>query len=172
MTRTVAVFAATLATTVAVALAPAPIAQQPSSAAMRAFDGSWSATGQRQTLPTEGGRVAAVVQLSGAVVLSRDTGLGSGFTGEAIGFDDGRSTVAGRAVWTNARGDRIFSVVNGEPIGTGRRIAGTFTGGTGRYAGITGEYTLTWQYVVDNDGTVNGRAVDLKGRFGFGTSGR
>ena len=29
------------------------------------------------------------MQLSGAVVLSRDTGLGSGFTGEALGFDGG-----------------------------------------------------------------------------------
>ena len=36
---------------------------------------------------------------------------------------------------------------------------GTFLGGTGRYAGVTGEYSFQWQYVVDSDeGSVSGRA--------------
>jgi hypothetical protein len=172
MRRTVAVFAVALITTFAAASAPALIAQQPPPAAVQGFDGTLSASGERQTLATERNGFAAIVQLSGAVVLSHDAGLGSGFSAEAIGFDDGRRSVTGRAVWTNARGDRIFSVLNGESIGTGRRIIGTFTGGTGRYSGITGEYTLTWQYVVDTDGTTHGRAVDLKGRFALGTPGR
>lgn len=172
MMRTVPVFAVALITTFALAGTLSAVGQQPAPAAVQAFDGTLSASGERQTLPTERNGVAAIVQLSGAVVLAHDAGLGSGFSAEAIGFDDGRSSVAGRAVWTNARGDRIFSLLSGEPIGTGRRVAGIFTGGTGRYAGITGEYSLTWQYVVDNDGTVNGRAVDLKGRFAFGTPAR
>jgi hypothetical protein len=92
--------------------------------------------------------------------------LSTGFRGEAIGFDDGRNSSTGRALWTDGRGDKVFSVLNGEPIETGRRITGTITGGTGRYSGITGDYTLTWQYVIRDDGdTVQGRAVDLKGRF-------
>jgi hypothetical protein len=169
MMRILPVFTGALITTFAAAGTPSLIAQQPASAAMQAFDGTLSASGERQTLATERNGVAAIVQLSGAVVLAHDAGLGSGFSAEAIGFDDGRSSVAGRAVWTNARGDRLFSVLTGESIGTGRRIVGTFTGGTGRYSGITGEYTLTWQYVVDTDGTTHGRAVDLKGRFALGT---
>ena len=49
---------------------------------------------------------------------------------------------------------------------TGRRLAGTITGGTGRYAGITGEYSLEWQYVVEGEqGAIQGRAVGLSGRF-------
>jgi hypothetical protein len=47
----------------------------------------------------------------------------------------------------------------------GNRIAGTFTGGTGRYAGVTGDYTFRWQYVLESeDGSLSGRAIDLKGR--------
>ena len=57
-------------------------------------------------------------------------------------------------------------------MGTGNRIVGTFLGGTGRFAGITGEYSFQWEYVVESeDGAVSGRAVDLKGRARFGIDG-
>ena len=49
------------------------------------------------------------------------------------------------------------------------RIMGTFLGGTGRYAGVTGGYEFSWQYVVEaEDGTIQGRATGLKGRFRVG----
>jgi len=140
-------------------------AQTQAAEGFRTFDGTWSATGQRQVLPTETGRPAAVVRLSGAVLLQDASGLAGGFRGEAIGFDDGRVLSVGRAVWTDGRGDRIFSELKGGPLQTGRQISGTFTGGTGRYAGVTGDYELTWQYVVSSEGeTVQGRTTNLRGR--------
>ena len=51
-------------------------------------------------------------------------------------------------MWTDARGDRVFSAFSGEPLQARRRIVGTITGGTGRYAGVRASTTLTWQYVV------------------------
>lgn len=147
-------------------LIASPRAVQPQPDGWRAFQGSWSAVGRRQTLPTEGGRAAAIVQLSGAVVLTDPKGSTTGFQGEVIGFDDGGSLSAGRAVWTDARGNRVFSTLRGDSLQTGRHITGTITGGTGRYAGVTGEYALTWQYVVSaEDNVVQGRTVDLRGRF-------
>ena len=141
-------------------------AQDPAANGFRSFQGTWSANGQRQVLPTETGQPAAVVRISGAIMLQDASGLSSGFRGEAIGFDDGRMFSVGRAVWTDGRGDRIFSELKGEALQTGRRISGTFTGGTGRYAGLTGDYELTWQYVVSSEGEiVQGRATDLRGRF-------
>jgi hypothetical protein len=140
-------------------------AQEPPTA-WRAFDGNWSASGSRQTLPTESGRVAAVAHLSGAVVLSNGTGIAAGFSGEAIGFDDGTSVTTGRAVWTDSAGDRIFSALRGGPLQTGRQISATITGGTGRWARVTGDYELTWQYVVSAEGgELQGRSVDLRGRI-------
>jgi hypothetical protein len=130
------------------------------------FSGTWSASGARQALPAGGGRVALVVHVSGAVVLNADSAIGRGFQGEAIAFDDGVGMSAGRAVWTDARGDRIFSALTGEMLQTGRRVAATITGGTGRYAGATGSYELTWRYVVSAEGDdVQGRAIDLRGRI-------
>jgi hypothetical protein len=132
----------------------------------RTFEGNWSAVGRRRTIPTEGKSDAAVIDISGAVVLTTGSGLGRGFLGEAIGFDDGRNSLSGRAAWTDARGDRVYSVFKGGAMQTGRRIIGTITGGTGAYTGIVGHYELTWQYVAEGeDNTVQGRATDLKGTF-------
>ena len=102
------------------------------------------------------------MHLSGAIVLAK-TDLDGGVLGEAIAFDDGQRLSVGRAVWTDGRGDRMFSELRGEPVATGRRVVGTITGGTGRYAGVTGDYSLTWQYVAqDVDDVVQGRSVDLR----------
>jgi hypothetical protein len=135
----------------------------------RTFSGSWSATGQQETIPTEGVRAASIVRLSGSLVLTSGSGLSRGFRGEAIGFDDGAAVRLGRSVWTDDRGDRIFSELRGEPLEKGRRWIGTITGGSGRYARMSGEYELTWQYVIrTEDGAFQGRAADLKGRFRLG----
>ena len=49
------------------------------------------------------------------------------------------------------------------------RISGTILGGTGRYAGATGTYEFSWQSVIElEDGSMQGRAVDLKGRVRAG----
>ena len=130
------------------------------------FDGRWSVVGRYQTLATESERAAAIVSLSGAVVLSNTSGLSRGFHGEAIALDDARHVSAGRAVWTDANGDRVFSVLTGGRIETGRSVQGAITGGTGRYAGLTGEYVFTWQYVTEGEsGTLQARAADIKGWF-------
>lgn len=132
--------------------------------AERHFEGTWSAEGRRQAIPIEGGAAAVVVQLSGAVVLTSGEGLSRGFRGEVIGFDDGQGRSVGRCVWTDEKGDRLFSRLTGEPLQAGRRFAGTITGGTGRYAGLEGEYSFTWQYVLPaEDGRIQGRAVGLSG---------
>ena len=71
-----------------------------------------------------------------------------------------------RCVWTDDKGDRLFSRVTGESVQAGRRFVGTITGGTGRYAGIAGEYSFTWQYVIaaEDGDVIHGRAVGLTGR--------
>lgn len=147
-------------------LVPAAASQgAPPADEWRAFEGSWSISGRRQTVATGGGAEAAIVEWRGAVSLLRGDGLGRGFHGQAVGFDDGLGASVGRAVWTYERGDRIYSRLKGEPLATGRRVLGTITGGTGRYEGLEGEYSFTWQYVVGGeDGAFDGRGVRLEGR--------
>ena len=158
----------------ALAAQAVPAVQVPDLASSgQAFEGTWSAAGERQTLPTEAGQPAVTVRLSGAVAITTGAGLGRGFRGEVIGFDDGVGVVAGRAVWTDEKGDRIFSVLKGDRLAAaGRPMRGTITGGTGRYVGLTGEYEFRWQYLIAGDGNlISGRAVDLSGRVRRGGRG-
>ena len=158
----------------ALAALPAAATAQPVPApGWQSFAGTWSASGQRRTIAVEGGGLAAVTEVSGAVVLTAGGALSRGFLGRAIGFDDGGALVAGRCVWTDEQGDQVFSRLRGESLATGRRVYGTITGGTGRYAALEGEYSLTWQYVVSGEGgLVQGRASDVSGRVRVRTAAR
>jgi hypothetical protein len=59
----------------------------------------------------------------------------------------------------------VFSELHGEGTAEKNHITGTILSGTGRYAGATGTYEFSWLRLLEaEDGTVQGRAVDLKGR--------
>jgi hypothetical protein len=152
--------------TVAVGLLALPArGEEPAAEGWRSFTATWTVSGQRDTLPTEGERDASIVNLTGPFVITGGAGLGRGLLGEVIGFDDGGRLLAGRVVLTDEHGDRIFCSLRAEPIGTGRLATATITGGTGRFAGLEGSFTLAWQYVVDAEsGQVSGRAVNVEGR--------
>jgi hypothetical protein len=137
----------------------------------RTFEGTWSASGTRQTIKLEANHRASIFVLTGSLLLVGDQGLGVGFQAQAIGFTDSLTGMQGRCVWTDERGDKVYSELKGEFVATGNRIQGTFLGGTGRYAGVTGEYSFQWQFIVESeDGTVSGRAVDLTGRARIGSA--
>ncbi len=157
---TVAVAAAALLLT-ACGPVPAPPAAAPSD-----FGGSWNATGRRHTIPMGPDRGAALLDLSGTLLLSGSGRPGVGFGGEALVLSDTATGMNGRAVWTDQDDNRVFSELRGDGAQRGHRVTGTIVGGTGRYAGATGTYTFTWQYVLETeDGTVQGRSLDLAGRI-------
>lgn len=146
---------------------------QPAPDDWRPFAATWTLSGQRVLLPTEGERPASIVTLSGPLTVTKGQGLGQGLLSEVIGFDDGGAVLAGRAVFTDERGARIFCTIQAEPIGTGRRATATITGGTGRFAGLEGSFSFAWQYVVDQEsGEVSLRSVDIEGRTRRGASAR
>ena len=148
---------------------PAATAQQaPAAGEWRTFEGNWTASGTRTSLDLGSDHRASIVHLNGSLLLTGEN-TPVGFGGEFVGFTDTQSGMVGRAVWTDERGDQVFSDLKGEWVGTGNRVAGTFLGGTGRYAGATGEYEFQWQYVLAaEDGAVSGRTSGLKGRVRVG----
>lgn len=133
------------------------------------FTGTWTASGTRHTLHLGGDRRASVIDVSGSMLLAGPGKPGRGFRADAIGFADDKEGFVGRAVWTDERGDQVFSEITGERVGGANHLTGTFTGGTGRYAGATGEYQFQWQYLIEaEEGVVQGRAVALTGRVRVG----
>ncbi len=135
------------------------------------FEGTWSASGNRQTLNLGTNHRASISDLTGSLLLTGDNGLGVGFQAKTIGFSDNLVGMQGRCVWTDEHGDQVYSELKGESVEAGNRIEGTFLGGTGRFAGVTGQYSFGWQYVVESEGGVlSVRAVDLKGRVRLGST--
>lgn len=142
-------------------------------AGWREFEGSWNAAGSRRVLSLGGNRHAALLNLTGTLLLVGPGRPSAGFRGDAISLNDTATGLVGRAVWTDERGDQVFSELSGQGVAAGQKVTGTFIGGTGRYAGAIGTYEFTWQYVLEaEDGTVQGRAVGLKGRVLLGQTGQ
>ena len=130
------------------------------------FQGTWIAAGNRQTLPLGSDRRASIANLSGTLLLSGPSRPAVGFRAEAIVLNDTATGTIGRAVWTDDHGDQAYSELRGEGTATGKKIVGTFLGGTGRYAGATGTYEFSWRFVLETeDGSVQGQSIGLNGRI-------
>lgn len=151
-----------------------PSPEPPKPAAMaagewREFEGSWNASGSRKNIPLGADRQGSTINLRGSMMLAGSGRPGVGFHCEMIALVDSETGLTGRSVWKDENGDQVFSELKGEGTAAKNHIAGIFLGGTGRYAGITGEYDFTWQFVIEaEDGSIQGNAVGLKGRFQIG----
>jgi hypothetical protein len=139
---------------------------------VKTFTGTWSATGDRQTMQLDSGHQAVIFKLTGSLMLSGPQRPSRGFRAEIIGFSDTTIGMQGRSVWTDERGDKVFSTLRSDSTGSGKLINASFLGGTGRYAGVSGEYTFRWRHLINNEnGVVSGRVVDLKGWARLGSPG-
>jgi hypothetical protein len=151
----------------AAACGPAKETPRPTAASGREleFTGTWTGLGRRHTIALGGERSGSVIDLKGTMLLTGPGRPGVGFQSEVIGLTDSATGFQGRSVWTDERGDQVYSELRGEGTAANNRIAGTILSGTGRYAGVTGSYEFSWRWLMEGeDGAVHGRAVDLKGR--------
>jgi hypothetical protein len=121
--------------------------------------------GRRQQIALGGDRHASIVNLKGSMLLAGAGRPGVGFQAEVIGLADSTTGFQGRSVWTDEHGDQVYSELTGDGTAARNHVTGTILSGTGRYAGVTGSYDFSWQWVMDGEeGAVQGRAVDLQGR--------
>jgi hypothetical protein len=128
------------------------------------FHGNWTATGKRTSIRLGPDRNASIADFEGTLYLTGTSHL-VGFRANAIVLNDTSTGAVGRAVWTDDRGDQIFSELRGGDTAAGKKVDGTFIGGTGRYTGASGSYEFTWKFVIDSDdGQVQGESDDLTGR--------
>src|SRR4051812_4553246 len=152
---------------VGVICAPAPTyAQAAAGNEWREFQGTWTAVGKRRVIPLGGDRRASIADFDGSLMLTGRSRPALGFRAEALVLNDSLTGMVGRAVWTDERGDQIFSELRGDITATGNRVFGTFLDGSGRYIGVTGSYEFSWRFLLeDKDGdTVQGQSMDLQGQ--------
>ena len=135
------------------------------------FQGTWTAAGSRNSIPLGDGRRASIAKLEGSLVLTGASRPAVGFRAEALVLNDSGTGTIGRAVWTDNRGDQVFSELKGQGTSTGSHIVGTLLGGTGLYAGATGSYEFSWRFVLETeDGQVQGQSMGLNGTIHVGSA--
>jgi len=141
----------------------------PAAGEWREFEGSWNGAGSRRTISLGADRRASIIDLRGSMLLAGPGRPGVGFLSDLIALADSETGLIGRGVWTDEKGDQVFSELKGQGTAAKNHITGTILGGTGRYAGATGSYEFTWQFVIEaEDGSIQGSAVGLKGRVRTG----
>jgi len=134
------------------------------------FQGTWTATGSRHIMQLGGDRRSSISNFNGSLVLAGSSRPVVGFQSEVIVFSDTATGAVGRAVWTDERGDQLYSELRGEGTASNNKVSGTFIGGTGRYSGATGTYQFSWRFLVENeDGSVQGQSMGLTGRVRLGS---
>jgi hypothetical protein len=130
------------------------------------FQGTWIAAGSRNTLRLGPDRRASIANYDGSLVLAGPSRPIAGFRAEAIIFNDSKTGIVGRAVWTDDRGNQVFSELQGSGSSANNGFVGTFVGGTGRYAGASGGYKFSWRFLIETeDGTVQGQSTGFDGRI-------
>jgi len=77
--------------------------------------------------PPRSNRRASIADLDGTLLLGGPSRPGLGFRAEALVFNDSATGMVGRAVWTDERGDQVYSELRGEGTTTGNRISGNFS---------------------------------------------
>jgi len=132
--------------TLAGMLSGAAVAQPQGGAKRGSFSGHWSMSGDTQPLSLGPGRQVATFQIEGLFNVRDDAGVLEDFWSECIGLSDPVPGGAARCVWEDSDGDRIYSELAGQTL-LGQDVAsveGRLVGGTGKYTGIQGRYSLTW----------------------------
>jgi hypothetical protein len=150
------------------AASPARAQTAPKDSEWHEFSGTWTAVGSRQVIGLGGDRLASVADYSGSLMLYGASRPALGFRAEAVVLNDSTTGLIGRAVWTDDTDNHVYSELSDETTPTGKRIVGTFVGGSGRYKGATGTYEFSWRFLLEaEDGTVQGQSMGLSGKVRF-----
>ena len=133
------------------------------------FAANWSAAGESETLVLDEIRAVTTIRSRGVVVTESDQGFVRALQTDCIGINirDVEANGTGRCVWIDSDDDRVVSEIVGALSDAMATVRGTFLGGTGKYAGLTGEYELSWQSLltIEEEGTIHGYSTSMIGTW-------
>lgn len=151
-------------------LIPLPAAAQWPQEDQGTFDGYWAMSGTIHILELPDGGKVAGGGLTGTVTVQTSQGPVPSFETDCVVFADTRSHGGGRCAWKATNGDLVLVDLESEgPPGAGR-IRGTFTGGTGRFEFLSGDFAFEWNYSVSSgyDASLDGATYVMRGRYQLG----
>jgi len=101
-------------------------------------------SGSVEELPFGAGRTVSIFHLQGTVEAQREGGPMRDMNCDCLGLMDSKTGNVGRCLWTDKDGDKVFIELKGQLAAAGGKSRATFTGGTGKYTGISGGYDVVW----------------------------
>jgi hypothetical protein len=139
----------------------------PAAAEEGTFTGTWVATGERQLQDFMAGRRVFTFRLHGHMNLKTPLGQESDYWAECSGLWDAATGADARCVWHGQEGQKVFVVLDGQPLEKGVQVSGQIVGGTGRLEGIEGAFTFTWTSVFINKdtATLTGHTENIAGTY-------
>ena len=142
-------------------------AQKASAEQSGSFKGTWIASGQRQTFDFVEGREVGTFKLAGNVSLKAELAGIEDFWAECVGLSDSVTGSSVRCVWRSLKGEKVYSVLSGQPLKEGVKVTGEFVGGTDNLKGLTGTFNFTWKsaFTDKDQGIFTGFTQDLKGTY-------
>ena len=151
-------------------LLAAPLITKSHAAESGEFNGSWIANGTRTPFPFGDGRQVFTFRIAGHVLLKTALGKKKDYWSECVGLGDSVTGIIGRCVWKDLAGPEIYLTLASDRLKQGSQVTGTIVGGTGDFAGISGDLSFNWSSITDMtdaDGTVTvtGQTRNLGGRF-------
>jgi len=134
------------------------------------FKGSMIANGTRTPFPFVEGRQVFTFKLGGHVSLQTAIGKKKDYWSECVGLADTTSGLVGRCVWKDLDGPEIYLTIQSDRLQQGSQVSGSIVGGSGKFAGISGDLSFNWSSVItqtDADGIVNvtGQTKNLGGSY-------
>jgi len=154
-----------------VCLCSAVVLGQPSELAKEGtFEGNWDVEGTTESMEIDDGQIS-IYRVEGPVeITNSSSGLAREFSSRCVGVSDEETGGIGRCVWVDSAGESLFLELSGEiigPMGTTREAVGIVIGGTGKYAGLQGEFEadfLFWESVL-KPGKITLRNTSFKGSW-------
>ncbi len=154
-----------------VCLCSAVVLGQPSELAKEGtFEGNWDVEGTTESMEIDDGQIS-IYRVEGPVkITNSSSGLAREFSSRCVGVSDEETGGIGRCVWVDSAGESLFLELSGEiigPMGTTREAVGIVIGGTGKYAGLQGEFEadfLFWESVLE-PGKITLRNTSFKGSW-------
>jgi len=134
------------------------------------FKGSMIANGTRSNFPFGDERQVFTFKLSGHVNLQTTLSKTKDYWSECIGLADSVTGLVGRCVWKDLAGPEIYLTIQSDRLQQGSQVNGTIVGGSGKFAGISGELSFNWSSVTtltEAEGVVSvtGQTKNLGGRY-------
>ncbi len=135
------------------------------------FKGSWIANGTRTPFAFGSERQVFIIKITGHVNLhNAPLGKKKDFWAECVGLADSVTGLVGRCVWKDLAGPEVYLAIQSDRLEQGSRVTGTIVGGTGRFAGISGDLSFNWSSVTtqtDAEGveTMTGQTKNIAGSY-------